>query len=60
MSPQPIPVMEGVANTIVSAALSKWKMRRPPSGQAALLSKLRRFMPSGPVDASIRKDFGLA
>jgi len=35
-------------------------MRRPPGGKAALLSKLRRFMPAGPVDASIRKDFGLA
>jgi NAD(P)-dependent dehydrogenase (short-subunit alcohol dehydrogenase family) len=54
------PEPEGVADTIVSAALCKWRMRRPPSGQAALLSKLRRFMPAGPVDASIRKDFGLA
>lgn len=54
------PEPEGVANTIVAAAMCKWKMRRPPSGQAALLSKLRRFMPAGPVDASIRKDFGLA
>jgi NAD(P)-dependent dehydrogenase (short-subunit alcohol dehydrogenase family) len=54
------PEPEGVANTIVAAAMGKWKMRRPPSGQAALLSKLRRFMPAGPVDASIRKDFGLA
>jgi len=54
------PEPEGVASTIVSAALCRWKMRRPPKGQAALLSKLRRFMPAGPVDASIRKDFGLA
>jgi NAD(P)-dependent dehydrogenase (short-subunit alcohol dehydrogenase family) len=29
-------------------------------GQASLLSKLRRFMPAGPVDASLRKTFGLA
>lgn len=54
------PEPEGVADTVVAAALHDWKMRRPPRGQAALLSKLRRFMPAGPVDASIRKDFGLA
>ena len=54
------PEPEGVANTIVTAALCRWKMRRPPRGKAALLSGLRRFMPAGPVDASIRKDFGLA
>jgi NAD(P)-dependent dehydrogenase (short-subunit alcohol dehydrogenase family) len=54
------PEPEGVANTIVAAAFCKWKMRRPPKGRAALLSKLRRFLPAGPVDASIRKDFGLA
>jgi hypothetical protein len=35
-------------------------MRRTPSGQASLLSKLRRFMPAGPVDASLRKALGLA
>jgi NAD(P)-dependent dehydrogenase (short-subunit alcohol dehydrogenase family) len=54
------PEPDGVANTIVAAAFCRWKMRRPPRGQASLLSKLRRFMPAGPVDASIRKDFGLA
>lgn len=54
------PAPDGVANTVVEAALGKWKMRRPPKGQASLLSKLRRFMPTGPVDASIRKDFGLS
>jgi NAD(P)-dependent dehydrogenase (short-subunit alcohol dehydrogenase family) len=48
-----------VANTIVDAALGTWKMRRPPMGQAWLLSKLRRFMPAGPVDATLRKSFGL-
>jgi NAD(P)-dependent dehydrogenase (short-subunit alcohol dehydrogenase family) len=57
MSSAPEP--SGVANTIVEAALGAWKMRRPPKGQASLLSKLRRFMPAGPVDASLRKDFGL-
>ncbi|WP_199186268.1 MULTISPECIES: oxidoreductase [unclassified Pseudoxanthomonas] len=49
-----------VADTIVEAALGKWRMRRTPAGQATLLSKLRRFMPAGPVDASLRKTFGLA
>jgi NAD(P)-dependent dehydrogenase (short-subunit alcohol dehydrogenase family) len=37
-----------------------WRMRRTPAGQASLLSKLRRFMPAGPVDASLRKALGLA
>jgi hypothetical protein len=48
-----------VANTIVVAVLGKWRMRRTPAGEASLLSKLRRFMPAGPVDASLRKTFGL-
>lgn len=54
------PEPDGVASTIVAAAYCKWRMRRPPKGHASLLSKLRRFMPAGPVDASIRKDFGLS
>lgn len=54
------PEPEAVANTIVAAALGPWRMRRTPGGQASLLSKLRRFMPAGPVDASLRKTFGLA
>jgi NAD(P)-dependent dehydrogenase (short-subunit alcohol dehydrogenase family) len=49
-----------VADTIVEAALGHWKMRRTPKGQASLLAKLRRFMPSKPVDISLRKTFGLA
>lgn len=53
------PEPDGVATTIVDAALGEWKMRRAPKGQASLLSKLRRFMPAGPVDASLRKTFGL-
>ena len=48
-----------VANTIVDAAFGTWRMRRPPPGQASLLSKLRRFMPAGPVDKSLRKQLGL-
>lgn len=54
------PGPEGVASTIVEAALGKWRMRRTPAGEASLLSKLRRFMPAGPVDASLRKTVGLA
>ncbi|AJG23367.1 oxidoreductase [Cupriavidus basilensis] len=51
---------DGVASTVVDAALGAWKMRRTPKGEASLLSKLRRFMPAGPVDASLRKTFGLS
>lgn len=54
------PEPDGVATAIVDAALGPWRMRRTPKGQASLLSKLRRFMPAGPVDASLRKTFGLA
>jgi NAD(P)-dependent dehydrogenase (short-subunit alcohol dehydrogenase family) len=54
------PEPSGVANTIVEAALGPWRMRRTPAGQASVLSKLRRFMPAGPVDASLRKTLGLA
>lgn len=58
-SVQSAPEPASVATTIVEAALGKWSMRRTPAGQASLLSKLRRFMPAGPVDASLRKTFGL-
>jgi NAD(P)-dependent dehydrogenase (short-subunit alcohol dehydrogenase family) len=53
------PEPDVVANMIVDAALGAWRMRRTPKGQASLLSILRRFMPAGPVDASLRKSFGL-
>jgi len=53
------PEPEGVADTIVDAAFGPWRMRRPPEGQASLLSKLRRFLPAGVVDSTLRKDFGL-
>jgi len=48
-----------VVNTIVAAAFGPWQMRRQPKGDAALLSKLRRFLPHGPVDAGLRKTFGI-
>lgn len=57
---QKAPDPEGVASTIVDAALGAWKMRRTPKGEASLLSKLRRFMPAGPVEKGLRKTFGLA
>jgi hypothetical protein len=54
------PEPDRVATGVVNAALGAWRMRHTPTGQASLLSKLRRFMPAGPVDASLRKNFGLA
>lgn len=54
------PEPDGVATTIVDAALGTWKMRRTPKGEASLLAKLHRFMPAGPVEAGLRKTFGLA
>jgi len=55
------PLAETVARTIVAAALdTRWKMRHTPPGQASLLTKLRRFMPAGPVDSAIRKGLNLA
>jgi NAD(P)-dependent dehydrogenase (short-subunit alcohol dehydrogenase family) len=59
-SVQKAPGPDTVAATIVDAAFSGWTMRRTPKGEATLLRKLRRFMPAGPVDASLRKTFGLA
>jgi len=57
---QKAPTPDGVASTIVEAALGAWKMRRTPKGEASLLSRLRRFMPAGPVEKGLRKTFGLA
>jgi NAD(P)-dependent dehydrogenase (short-subunit alcohol dehydrogenase family) len=56
---QKAPEPDGVANTIVDAALGTWKMRHTPKGEASLLAKLRRFMPAGPVEKGLRKTFGL-
>lgn len=53
------PGPESVAATIVDASFGGWSMRRTPKGEASLLRKLRRFMPAGPVDGSLRKTFGL-
>ena len=59
-SVQKAPPPDTVAATIVEAAFGGWQMRRTPKGEASLLSKLRRFMPAGPVDSSLRKTFGLS
>ena len=56
---QKAPQPDGVATTIVNAALGSWKMRHTPKGEASLLAKLRRFMPAGPVEKGLRKTFGL-
>jgi NAD(P)-dependent dehydrogenase (short-subunit alcohol dehydrogenase family) len=56
---QEAPGPDGVATTVVEAALGPWRMRHTPKGQASLLTKLRRFLPAGPVDASLRKQLGL-
>lgn len=53
------PAPDSVAATIVQAALGKWRMRSTPPGQATLLRTLRRLMPAGLVDSSLRKQFGL-
>ncbi|PMR69003.1 oxidoreductase [Halomonas heilongjiangensis] len=57
---QKAPEPDGVATTIVDAALGAWKMRHTPKGEASLLRKLRRFMPAGPVEKGLRKTFGIA
>jgi NAD(P)-dependent dehydrogenase (short-subunit alcohol dehydrogenase family) len=54
------PEPDDVADTIIDAAFGPWRMRRQPKGQAALLSKLRRFLPASLVASSLRKDFGLS
>lgn len=54
------PDPDGVASTIVDAALGAWKMRHTPKGEARLLARLRRFMPAGAVEKGLRKTFGLA
>jgi len=59
-SVQKAPAPDTVAATIVEAALGNWQMRRTPKGEASLLSKLRRFLPAGPVDSSLRRSFGLS
>lgn len=59
MNVQKAPLPNGVAATIVEAALGTWKVRHTPKGEASFLRKLRCFMPAGPVEKGLRKTFGL-
>jgi short-subunit dehydrogenase len=55
MAPPP----ESVAQTILGAIESNFQLRRPAGTEARLLSVVRRFMPAGMVDKSLRSQFGL-
>lgn len=51
---------EVVAQTVVAAAIAPRPRRRYPAGKAAKqISVLRRFVPAGMFDQSLRKQFGL-
>ena len=50
---------ETVAAEILRAIERPHRMRRPVGFEGRLLSGLRRFMPAGPVDRSVRKAFAL-
>ncbi|MBB5943046.1 oxidoreductase [Xanthomonas sp. 3307] len=56
---QDAPAPDGVVDAILDAALGTWKMRHTPRGEAALLAKLRRFLPAGPLGKGLRRTFGL-
>jgi NAD(P)-dependent dehydrogenase (short-subunit alcohol dehydrogenase family) len=53
------PGPETVAAEILRAIEEPYRMRRPVGFEARLLRRLRRFMPAGPVDRSIRTAFAL-
>ncbi|WP_094462868.1 oxidoreductase [Pannonibacter phragmitetus] len=48
-----------VAEKILAALKSPYKMRQPAGKEATLLSRLRRFVPAKAFDKSLRKSFGL-
>jgi short-subunit dehydrogenase len=50
---------ETVAAEILRAVERSHRMRRPVGFEARLVSRVRRFLPAGPVDRSVRKVFGL-
>lgn len=54
-APDPI----GVAKVIERAIASPAFRRMPVGGEAAMLSRLRRFLPAKMVDGAVRKSFGL-
>ncbi len=55
-APEPMKVAEQILQSIEQP----YQMRRAGDKRAALLSKLRRFMPAGLVDKSLRKEFALS
>ncbi|NTA84192.1 oxidoreductase [Agrobacterium tumefaciens] len=52
------PSAKWVADQILTAIESPYRMRQPVGKHATLLSRLRRFMPAKAVDGSLRKTFG--
>lgn len=48
-----------IAARVLSAITGRHRMRQPADRSAKMLSFLRRFAPSGPVDKGIRSTFGL-
>jgi NAD(P)-dependent dehydrogenase (short-subunit alcohol dehydrogenase family) len=48
-----------VASEILRAAQAPFKLRRPVGFSARLHSRLRRFLPTGPLDQSLRKTLAL-
>lgn len=48
-----------IADAVIKAAFGDFKMRFTPTGQATLLSALRRVMPATLIGKSIRKTFNL-
>jgi NAD(P)-dependent dehydrogenase (short-subunit alcohol dehydrogenase family) len=53
------PDPQTVADEIAQAIEAPHRMRRPVGPRAKLLSRLRRYMPPGPVDRQLRKTFAL-
>jgi len=53
------PDPQTVADEIVQAIDAPYRMRRPVGARAKLLSRLRRYMPAGPVDKQLRRTFAL-
>lgn len=52
------PAPDFVAQKVLAALSTPYRMRQPAGGQATLLSRLRRFVPAKAFDKSLRKTFG--